>query len=208
MNLRHVLVASLALCISLKLYAEVAKSSPYAPPAPALKVSDVKLDWHDTNRDRDVPVKIYFPTDTPGPFSIVIFSHGLGGSRENYECLGRHWAGCGYVSVHVQHPGSDDSIWKDVPVADRAKALQNAAMNVSNMTNRPLDGQFAIDQLTLLNTDKSSPLMGRLNLKTIAIAGHSFGGYTTLALAGQTFLLPLGIQQRYEEPVEGLMSPS
>jgi len=171
----------------------------YAPPVPSLEVAITKLDWHDAKRDRAVPVKIYFPKDGAGPFPIAIFSHGLGGSREGYEYLGRHWAGCGYVSVHVQHIGSDDRVWKDVPPAERAKALQRAAANIANIVNRPPDAQFVIDQLEKLNADAASPLKGRLDVKSVAIAGHSFGGYTTLALAGETFILPLGTK-RFDEP--------
>jgi predicted dienelactone hydrolase len=172
----------------------------YSPPSPARDVAIAKLDWHDSNRDRDVPVKIYYPKDGAGPFPVVIFSHGLGGSRDGYEYLGRHWAGCGYVSVHAQHIGSDDSVWKDVPVAERAKSLQRGASNLANALNRPPDGVFAIDQLEKLNADETCPLKGRLDLKSIGFAGHSFGGYTTLALAGETFILPLGKTKRYDEP--------
>jgi predicted dienelactone hydrolase len=173
---------------------------PYTPPVPSGTVSELKLDWHDSARDRPVPVKLYFPKDGAGPFPIIIFSHGLGGSRDNYSYLGKHWAGCGYVSVHVQHLGSDDGVWRDVSLAERAKALQKAAMNISNATNRPLDAQFAMDQMVKLNADITSPLKGRLDVQAFAIAGHSFGGFTTLALAGQTFMLPLGRTKCYDEP--------
>lgn len=176
-----------------------AETPAYAPPAPTSEVAIVKLDWQDAVRNRDLPVKIYFPKDGAGPFPVVIFSHGLGGSRDNYEYLGRHWAGCGYVSAHVQHPGSDNGLWKDLPVAERAAAIQRGAANIANALNRPPDGQFAIDQVEKLNADENSPLKGRLNLKAIGFAGHSFGGYTTLALAGETFILPLGAR-RYDEP--------
>ena len=110
----------------------------YAPPTPTMEVSVLKLDWHDSARDRHVPAKIYFPKEGAGPFPVVIFSHGLGGSREGYEYLGRHWAGCGYVSVHLQHIGSDDSVWKDLPAAERGKSLQKAASNLSNADPQPL----------------------------------------------------------------------
>lgn len=172
----------------------------YLPPTPLLEVATVKLDWHDAKRGRDVPAKIYFPKDGAGPLPVVLFSHGLGGSRENYEYLARHWAGCGYVSVLIQHIGSDDSVWKDVPMAERARSLQKSAANLVNATNRPPDGQFALDQVEKLNADATSPLKGRLDLKSMAIAGHSFGGYTTLALAGQTFMLPFRQSKRYDEP--------
>jgi predicted dienelactone hydrolase len=172
----------------------------YAPPTPTMEVSVLKLDWHDVARDRQVPAKIYFPKEGAGPFPVVIFSHGLGGSREGYEYLGRHWAGCGYVCVHLQHIGSDDSVWKDVPVAERGKSLQKAAAKLSNALDRPMDGQFALDQIEKLNANESSPLKGRLDLKSMAITGHSFGGYTALALAGQTFMLPFFQSKRYDEP--------
>ena len=177
-----------------------ARAEGYQPPAPKLDVETVKLDWHDASRDRDVPAKIYFPKDGKGPFPVIIFSHGLGGSRDGYEYLGRHWAGCGYVSVHIQHLGSDDSVWKNVPPGERAKALQGGAANLTNALNRPPDAQFAITQVEKLNADEKSPLAGRLNLKAIAIAGHAFGGFTTLALAGQTFVRPLGGSKRIDEP--------
>ncbi len=188
------------LCILSTLSLLTNAAEPYLPPTPTLEVATVKLDWHDAKRERAVPAKIYFPKDGAGPFPVVLFSHGLGGSREYYEYLARHWVGCGYVSVHITHLGSDDSVWKDLPLAERGKSLQKAASNISNALNRPPDGQFALDQIEKLNADETSPLKGRLDLKAMAIAGHSFGAYTTLALAGQTFMLPFFQTKRYDEP--------
>lgn len=170
--------------------AEEVKS--YVPPTASKEVSELKLEWQDAKRDRAVPAKLYFPKTGSGPFPVVVFSHGLGGTRDGYEYLGRHWAGCGYVSVHIQHLGSDDSVWKGVPLAERTKSVQGAAANLQNVMNRPQDGKFAIDQLEKLNVDAASPLKGKLDMKAVAVAGHSFGGFTTLALAGQTFLLKQG----------------
>lgn len=189
-----------ALLLFARVLALAGGSSAYTPPSPTLAVEVVRFDWHDAKRDRAVPAKVYFPKDAPGPLPVILFSHGLGGSREHYEYLGRHWAGCGYVSVHLTHPGSDDSIWKDVPGAERGRALQKAAFDLRNAANRPADGQFALDQIEKLNTDDGSPLKGRLDLRAMAVAGHSFGGYTSLALAGQTFLLPAGASRHYDEP--------
>jgi predicted dienelactone hydrolase len=58
-------------------------------------VETISYDWQDKTRDRDVPVKLYFPKSGAGPFPVIIFSHGLGGSRDGYEYLGRHWASHG-----------------------------------------------------------------------------------------------------------------
>src|SRR5690349_16713527 len=71
-------------------------AAPYKAPSGSNLVETVKYDWKDEKRDRQVPVKIYFPKNGMGPFPIIIFSHGLGGSRDGYEYLGRHWASHGY----------------------------------------------------------------------------------------------------------------
>ena len=130
----------------------------YAPLAPSLEVEVIKLEWQDKSRDRVVPVKLYFPKTGSGPFPVIVFSHGLGGSRDNNPYLGNHWAGCGYVSVHMQHIGSDDSVWKGKPLTDRTKALQGSAANLANILNRPLDGKFVIDELEKLQREIESEI--------------------------------------------------
>src|SRR6185369_12351749 len=64
-------------------------------------------DWSDAQRSRTVPVRIYMPTTGAAPFPVVIFSHGLGGSRDAAEYLGDEWSKHGYLCVFVQHEGSD-----------------------------------------------------------------------------------------------------
>lgn len=145
--------------------------------------------WVDQARaDREVPIKAYLPVDAPGPRPVVIFSHGLGGSREGYQYLGEYWASHGYVSVHLQHVGSDDSVWRDEPRRNRMRAMKTAVRDLSNSLNRPLDVRFAIDQLEALNKDEHSPWYNRLDLAHIGMAGHSYGAFTTLAVAGQSYV--------------------
>src|SRR5205809_5050446 len=102
-----------------------------------------RYDWLDGKRDRKVPAKIYYPKG-PGPFPVIIFSHGLGGSREGYEYLGRHWASYGYVSVHLQHLGSDNAVWEGAQPSEIMQRLRDSAMNLENAANRPKDVSFAI----------------------------------------------------------------
>ncbi len=144
------------------------------------------LDWNDVTRNRKVPVKIYYPTEGNGPFPVIIFSHGLGGSRNGYEYLGRQWAANGYVVVHLQHIGSDDSVWRE-----EGRPMRNArrAASPKNAIDRAKDVKFAIDQRTNLN-DSTGPLKGKLDLKHVGVAGHSFGAQTAMLVAGQR--MPLG----------------
>ena len=102
-----------------------------------------------------------FPPRGPGPFPLVVFSHGTGGSRAGYAFLGEHWASHGYASLHVQHLGSDQAVWQRQP--EPMKRMKAAAVNPENATNRPRDVSFAIDQADLLQAG-DSPLAGRLDL--------------------------------------------
>ncbi|HWB61434.1 MAG TPA: hypothetical protein VG733_18275 [Chthoniobacteraceae bacterium] len=177
-----------AVLIATNFFPARAKTPEYAPPSPSRQVASIELTWHDAARDRDVPVKIYYPAHGKGPFPVIIFSHGLGGSREGYGYLGEYWAGCGYVSVHLQHHGSDDAVWRDAGgLIAAAKAMQDSVKDVSNAINRAQDVSFAIDELAKMEKDSDSPLKGRLNLARIGMSGHSFGGWTTTAIAGETF---------------------
>jgi predicted dienelactone hydrolase len=151
------------------------------------QVETIRADWLDAVRNRNVPVKIYLPAQATHPVPIIIFSHGLGGSRDGYGYLGEYWASHGYVSVHVQHLGSDSAVWLDSLDGGPMAAMHRAVANLRNAANRPLDVSFAIDRLTALNRDTNSPLHGRLDLTRIGVAGHSFGAFTTLAIAGQSF---------------------
>lgn len=60
-------------------------------------VADLQLTDH--RRDREVPVKIYYP-DADGTFPVIIFSHGTGGSQESFAHLSRFWSSYGYVCIH------------------------------------------------------------------------------------------------------------
>lgn len=146
-------------------------------------------DWLDSYRQRTIPVKIYMPAGK-GPFPVVIFSHGLGGSRQAAAYLGEYWSEHGYVCVHVQHPGSDDSVWKPVQSNGREaimEAMQDAASG-SNLVARVKDIKFVLDELERRN-QSDSLLAGKLDLSAVALAGHSFGAGTTLAIAGQNYLV-------------------
>ena len=182
-----VLGACVGLCVSHAATADAAAVTVptyTANPGPSA-VGTEEYTWRDNPRNRDLPVRTYYPAADPGPFPVIIFSHGLGGTREGYAYLGRHWASCGYVSVHVQHIGSDDSVWKGQP--DPLQAMKDSLKNPRSALDRPRDIRFTLDQLEVLNRDDPA-LAGRLDLQRIGMAGHSFGGWTTMAMAGESVI--------------------
>lgn len=177
---RFALFASFLLCSAIAAAKE--QETNYTADDGPHKVATLSEVWTDSVRDREVPVKIYYPEDAAGPFPVIVFSHGLGGSRNGYEYLGRHWASYGYVSVHLQHKGSDDKVWKGK--LRPMESLKEAVKDPSNSANRPLDVRFAVDQLEKLGRETSS-LKDKLDMKRLGIAGHSYGAWTTLAIAGE-----------------------
>lgn len=148
-------------------------------------IKTLRLEPVDSSRERTVPLKVYLGT-SQHPQPVILFSHGLGGSRENSAYLGEYWAGHGYVAVFVQHAGSDEEVWKSVHPSDRFSALKRAA-SLDSALARFADIPFVIDQLERWKVAADHPLQGRLNLEKIGLCGHSFGAVTTQALMGQRF---------------------
>lgn len=118
----------------------------------------------------------------------MIFSHGLGGNCDAATYLGQYWSAHGYICVFVQHPGSDTEVVKSAMGGGREAILENmkAAASGENLLARAKDIKFVLDELE--RRDKNDlQLQDHLDLSKIALAGHSFGAATTLAIAGQTF---------------------
>lgn len=191
----------------------IARSENYDPLALPTKepVPTVDLTVKDSARNRDIPIRIYLPTtdstEKQTPVPVVVFSHGLGGNRQGSIYLGKHWSARGYVAVFVQHPGSDDSVWKDQPLTKRMAAMQEAASG-QNYLLRVNDIPAVLDQLQKWNTEKDHQLAGRMDVQRIGMSGHSFGAQTTQAVSGQS--VPL-IGQRYTDKrikAAIIMSPS
>jgi len=109
--------------------------------------------------------------------------------------------------VFVQHPGSDESVWKEVPLRQRMGALKQAA-SLENFLARTKDIPAVIDALTRWNGEKAHPLSGRLDLAHLGMSGHSFGANTTQAVSGQAFARDrvLFLEPRIDAAV--MMSPS
>jgi len=178
----------LALCGSQSAAAQSSsKPEPYNPlliPA-SNAVRQVDLNVSDTARAREIPLRIYLPADT-NPAPVVIFSHGLGGTKNGCAYLGQHWASRGYVAVFLQHPGSDDSVWRNETPAKRMSAMNQAA-SARNFLLRVEDVPAVLDQLAAWQDKTGHELCGRLELSKVGMSGHSFGAVTTQAVSGQCF---------------------
>ncbi len=148
------------------------------------------IDWKDDARERTLPLKVRVPDgDTRTP--LVIFSHGLGGSREGGKTWGEYWSANGYIVIHVQHPGSDEALWKG-PGDGAPKQRMARGATPDQLLGRVDDVRFVIDEITRLQRKSDAPAWAkRVDLSRIAMTGHSFGARTTMALAGERFPGPI-----------------
>ena len=150
-----------------------------APGTDAIEVVTQDLDWFDNARKRAVPVRLYLPAgaDAGRALPLVVFSHGIGGSRRGYSYLGRYFASQGYASLHLQHVGSDRSLWAG-NMFGLVGRLQSAAQEDEAIA-RVGDLRFALDQLL-----GSSELGVKIDAARIVAAGHSYGANTMLLAVG------------------------
>ena len=156
-------------------------------PHDVTEVSDVVL--HDRKRGKDLHVRVFYPNE-PGPFPVIVFSHGAGGSQSCCEALTRHWATYGYVTLQPTH---DDSAVerRDGGGEDNnfLKAVRDALKKPALWQSRPQDISFVLDSLPALQ-NRIPALAGKVDAEHIGVGGHSMGAFTAGAIAGALVDLP------------------
>lgn len=114
---------------------------------------------------RTLPLLVLSP-DGPGPFPVLVFSHGVNATGPAYEPFLTPIAAAGYVVVAPTYPlssGDDGEIFDYV--------------------NQPGDVYFALDSVIAMGDDPSDELYGRVDGEQVALAGHSLGAMTTVGAA-------------------------
>src|SRR5262249_46511497 len=147
------------------LMASAARGEPAAAPEALYQstpgpyaVRTIDDEWHDAARNRDVPVRIYLPRPAGvagtkartlgGPHPVIVFSHGLGGSRNNYGYFCNHLASHGYIVIAPTHAGSDTrSLIEYRHRATGGGWLKDSISDAKNLRDRPRDISFVIDQI-------------------------------------------------------------
>ncbi len=159
-------------------------SSTISPDIEPMQIAIARGEWFDDNRQADgkprkVSYKAYCPVETDkGPFPVIVWSHGLGGSRDGAGFISRFVASHGYIIVHIQHPGTDSTLWEGKP-GHPWDVIRATHIPRSATLQRLKDVPFALSQLHTLSI---APFM---DTSRMGMSGHSFGGMTTQVMAGQ-----------------------
>jgi pimeloyl-ACP methyl ester carboxylesterase len=151
----------------------------------AVAVNSVRFIWHDEARNRTIPVKIFYPTkNSEEKLPIIVFSHGLGGSIDCCSYLAHAWASQGFAAVFLQHPGSDENIWKG-KVLILSEFKESYRHNWNGRT-RAEDIKFVLDNLEqLINDNENHPIAVKLDKNRIGVGGYDLGCLASLLVAGQ-----------------------
>jgi predicted dienelactone hydrolase len=173
-------------------------------PVGAIPVASLR----DPQRNKDVGLVIEYPSQGQGPFPVVLFSHGYGGSNESYIGLTEYWAGHGYVVIKPAH--ADAGALREL-LRQRRREMreERAAANNSNGTaqaqpqpaprniveeaweaqttaewrNRARDLTFILDNFDALEAAYPE-LKGKIDRNRVAVAGHSYGALLSMLLGG------------------------
>jgi predicted dienelactone hydrolase len=151
------------------------------------EASDLVL--HDAKRNKDLHVRISYPNDA-GPYPVIVFSHGAGGSQDCCEALTLHWATHGYVTIQPTH--DDSAIQRRNSGEENIRfpqAVRDGLKKPALWESRPQDISFVIDSLPVLE-HRVPGLVANMDKDRIGVGGHSMGSYTAEAIAGAIVDLP------------------
>ncbi len=118
--------------------------------------------------DRPLPTTVWAPAaGAPGPFPLILFSHGLTAAPADYAQILKMWAAAGFVVAAPAYPHTSRGVADTEPL---------------DVANQPGDASSVITQMLALNGKTGDPLHARIDVTRIAAAGHSAGGITTIGL--------------------------
>ncbi|QOV22799.1 alpha/beta hydrolase [Anabaenopsis elenkinii CCIBt3563] len=133
----------------------------------------------DEQRQRLVPVDIYWSNAAISAKPVVILSHGYSSDRTDMRYIAEHLASHGYVVAALEHIGSNQD-YRIHPIQGGLALL----MKPQEFLERPKDISFILDQLAEFNQQEGHPLQGKLTTNKAMVIGHSFGGGTAMSIAG------------------------
>lgn len=134
------------------------------------------------------------PADLRGaPHPVIVFSHGFGGIRFQSLYFTEYLASHGFVVAAPDHVGN--TFAEMVATANALPAMQSAYV-------RPHDVSRTLDLLIEHSGAWPGLLYSMVDETRAGVAGHSFGGFTTLRVAGASVDVDLVVETCQNDPDE------
>ncbi|MFH1436099.1 MAG: dienelactone hydrolase family protein [Pseudomonadota bacterium] len=154
---------------------------------------------HSSEMDKTIEIKIWYPAVDPPPgatpatylllmkgnayedlavnpasppYPLILFSHGNKGVNFQSYSLTEHLASHGFFVAAPNHPGNT--------MFDSPSDEQMAVIALE----RPQDIAFAYEKIMEAVYASGDPFYLQVDSARVGIAGHSFGGYTTVVISG------------------------
>lgn len=121
---------------------------------------------------------------------LILFSHGLGGMKNQNSIQAEELASHGYMVVAVDHAyDAYMTIFSDGSIADYRSAAQGAltpaefrAFRTPQLATRTADLSFVLDEISR-RAALDEPLWLNVDARKTGVFGHSYGGATSFLLA-------------------------
>ncbi len=162
------MITALAIMVSLIQRNELT----YKPDNGPQGCASASLTLHDSKRGKDLPIRVTYPK-AQGPFPLIVFSHGLGGSKDVYRPIVDYWCSWGYVCIQPTHADS-------ISLRKRGHRA-NAGGTFAGWFDRPKDVSFILDDLAEIS--RQVPSM-HIDMAKIGVGGHSYGAGTSELIGG------------------------
>ncbi|PHH85912.1 hypothetical protein CDD83_10998 [Cordyceps sp. RAO-2017] len=170
------------------------QSVPYMPPRTAALYGDEAVRESPLPRDFFSRLTIDFSqfpkngsTSDEGHrrrYPVVLFSHGLGGSRLLHTAAARDIASQGYVVMTIDHPY--DASYVEFPDGSEVRGANISTMPaiIRSVQVRAADVSFLVDQLhdSAALQRLTAGMAGGVDADKVVVCGHSLGGATSAAV--------------------------
>ena len=129
--------------------------------------------YNNPNRNREGYFDLYQP-EIERSVPLIVISHGLASNRQTFAYLAQHLASHGFAVAVIEH--NDISLDK----FDNFLSGSERFPEPNNLIDQPTDVKYVLDRIeTQIN-----PWLQKIDMQQVGVIGQSFGGYTSLALAG------------------------
>ena len=201
-----VVAAMAAACASQPKAAPPPPAAPVPPQAAELARSglavalEADVTLTDSSRSREIPVHVVYP-EGAGPFPVIVFSHGAGGSGQTYKALARFWATHGFVVLAPTHADSLAGKGKDPTLDAVRETVNDAAQDPKGWENRARDLAF-VCAATAAVEGRIPALKDKLDAARVGVGGHSYGAFSAELLAGTTVDVAKGAKAKsFADPI-------